>query len=876
MATANVALNVTGNATQQLQRVQKQVDNLGRSFGTLRNALGGIAFGAFFANVLRSADAMDDLAKATGLSIATIDGFGAALQQSGGDANDAATMLAKLSQQIEEGKQGTAQAEYQFNKLGISLQEVRTLSEEDIFRKVIAGLAKMPAGAERTALALQFVGKNAKSIDWNNLNGSLDAFISKAEKAAPGTKALAQLYGNLQGIGKSFTQQLTVGGANFAETLAKLTQNTDAIAKALVELTKIVTMASIAFALMTKVIPGLKTLRNVIAEFGTISAFKEISRDVDLITKNWKRFTGALGHTKEGMTYVKSLGISLANVGILLTRLGGYAYIIYTIGEAFKALTGTINPVAKAFEFLRDVGVIALARLKKEWDSLVESFKAWTELLGLRSAIEFVAQSIVPLFSGPLDWLEQKLQDIGKYWRQTVTEAESSLGIGPDFTKPLVIEGQGAEAMPKDYFKEGRKRKEEEAKAQATELEKLAQSIRNTTNEFIKQRDAQLAALQIGASYNVMSERQRGIVDAQREVYDQFTTKIEEYRNKIAELPPEQQKLAGTYLEQIAILERLRNEQMLQATEAVNATHDQIEAQLQLQSELRKTFDEYRAGAALDDLQAELDLLGLEGDELERQQRILATQQEMRDSVMATMEQLIALEEKYGNNKDANYEREKSELEKQLDIARQVAEGKIAIDEEYFKRKQELEDSYTAGAEKALKGIAEQFKPINMAQEAVQKTWGHISDAVDTFVETGKFKFSDFARSIIADLAKMIAKAMIFKAIQTALGAFGLSIPGLANGGPAKGGQPYIVGERGPELFVPQGNGTVVPNNRLQGAQNGVATGAVNAPVTNNYNTYNINALDAKSVAQLFAENRKAIFGANKMAEREMSYAGAR
>lgn len=38
-----------------------------------------------------------------------------------------------------------------------------------------------------------------------------------------------------------------------------------------------------------------------------------------------------------------------------------------------------------------------------------------------------------------------------------------------------------------------------------------------------------------------------------------------------------------------------------------------------------------------------------------------------------------------------------------------------------------------------------------------------------------------------------------------------------ANGGPVTGGSPYIVGERGPELFVPGRSGTVVPNHKLDG-----------------------------------------------------------
>ena len=214
--------------------------------------------------------------------------------------------------------------------------------------------------------------------------------------------------------------------------------------------------------------------------------------------------------------------------------------------------------------------------------------------------------------------------------------------------------------------------------------------------------------------------------------------------------------------------------------------------------------------------------------------------------------------------------------ELQNELARVRAATDFAINEERRKREEQkaLEQSYTAGVVKGLEQIADQFKPINMAQKAVSDTWGTISNAVDTFVTTGKFKFSDFARQVVADLAKMIIKAQLFKAIQATLGFFGIPLPGLAAGGPAQAGQPYIVGEKGPELFVPKNAGTVIPNNQLsQGATNAVATGAVNAPITNNYNTYNINAVDAKSVAQLFAENRKSLLGATEMARKEMAYA---
>ena len=42
-----------------------------------------------------------------------------------------------------------------------------------------------------------------------------------------------------------------------------------------------------------------------------------------------------------------------------------------------------------------------------------------------------------------------------------------------------------------------------------------------------------------------------------------------------------------------------------------------------------------------------------------------------------------------------------------------------------------------------------------------------------------------------------------------------LGIGGRASGGNVIAGQPYIVGERGPEMFMPGQSGTIIPNNNL-------------------------------------------------------------
>jgi hypothetical protein len=59
------------------------------------------------------------------------------------------------------------------------------------------------------------------------------------------------------------------------------------------------------------------------------------------------------------------------------------------------------------------------------------------------------------------------------------------------------------------------------------------------------------------------------------------------------------------------------------------------------------------------------------------------------------------------------------------------------------------------------------------------------------------------------------------------------------------GGQPIIVGERGPELFTPSSNGTVTANDQLQGTRQVI---------------YNISAVDAPSFQRMLAANPEFLY----------------
>jgi lambda family phage tail tape measure protein len=92
-----------------------------------------------------------------------------------------------------------------------------------------------------------------------------------------------------------------------------------------------------------------------------------------------------------------------------------------------------------------------------------------------------------------------------------------------------------------------------------------------------------------------------------------------------------------------------------------------------------------------------------------------------------------------------------------------------------------------------------------------------------------KDAFKSMAASIISDLARILIQRSITGPIADAIfssfgggadgGYFGGISPrgGAAIGGPLQANSPYMVGERGPELFVPSRSGSIVPNEDMMG-----------------------------------------------------------
>ena len=84
----------------------------------------------------------------------------------------------------------------------------------------------------------------------------------------------------------------------------------------------------------------------------------------------------------------------------------------------------------------------------------------------------------------------------------------------------------------------------------------------------------------------------------------------------------------------------------------------------------------------------------------------------------------------------------------------------------------------------------------------------------------------------------------------------------------ASGGEidrPTIVGENGPELFIPSRRGTVIPNIQATQAMGGQPSIVYNGPYI-----ASMSAIDTQSATQFLVQNKAAIWAANQSASRSI------
>ena len=173
----------------------------------------------------------------------------------------------------------------------------------------------------------------------------------------------------------------------------------------------------------------------------------------------------------------------------------------------------------------------------------------------------------------------------------------------------------------------------------------------------------------------------------------------------------------------------------------------------------------------------------------------------------------------------ARLEFEKTKLGIQFQLGEDLRAAK-SVEEEMLLTKQAIQDIDSARiilGEK-LFNISEKMKTnFELVGETIASG---VTDNITAAILQTK-TLGDAAKSILNDLSNTLVKLgvnTILASLPGIGGAFS-ALPklGFARGGRPPTGRPSIVGERGPELFVPRRSGTIIPNDKLGGGSTNIS-----------------------------------------------------
>lgn len=209
MATiASLIVDVAANTAQLTTDVKRVNDSLDSMSGFAKKAgvalAGMVSIGAVKAAVGQFVDfagSLTDLAAKTGLSTTELQKLKYAAEQNGGSLDKVTNGITKMGKALVEGKDSTVEA---MKRLGLSINDVRTMAPGDAFTTIADKIATIPSPLERSKLAMDLFGKSGADL-LPMMTGNLGETAEAAER-----------------LGIVLDEQTIAAGDNFGDTLSAL------------------------------------------------------------------------------------------------------------------------------------------------------------------------------------------------------------------------------------------------------------------------------------------------------------------------------------------------------------------------------------------------------------------------------------------------------------------------------------------------------------------------------------------------------------------------------------------------------------------------------------------------------------------------------
>ena len=250
---------------------------------------GAVAAGKAFVDSAKQtanmADEIDKTSQKLGLSSKSYQEWDYVMKICGTEMSSMTTGLKTLTNKLDDAKNGSESAQAMFSALGISLEDISTMSREDLFAKTISGFQSMADSTERAALANDLFGKSGQNLAplFNMSADATQELITKAndlnmimsddavKSGASYKDSLTTLEGAMTGLKNNIMSQfmpsLTTMTEGFAEAVngkgtEKLTKGIKDLMKKLKEVAPVAlkAMSDIGIALIQGIGPLLPDL----------------------------------------------------------------------------------------------------------------------------------------------------------------------------------------------------------------------------------------------------------------------------------------------------------------------------------------------------------------------------------------------------------------------------------------------------------------------------------------------------------------------------------------------------------------------------------------------------------------------------------------
>lgn len=800
----------TRQAVQGLKQLQGQVNQTSEVFGKLKGAIAGIGIAAIVRNTFEMANSMRDLSSATGIALQNIVGFSQAMLANGSTIDRARDGLTDFVKNLGEAARGSSELQKAFIQTGVSLNDLRTLSEADILRKTIRGLADVSDSALRSAIGMKIFGESTKGVDLAGVNRDLDGFIARSAQSAQAIDSAARVNQSLKNSFATLQVELLNALKPLSDLAATILENTDLVRAFL--------KTFIDVALIAGSIIILKRFTTAIAAIG-LQATRE--------TSSIKTFFASLGTTaargqwRQGMQQVRREFIELGNLLNRPNKFKNFANSLSVIGLGFARMLPLIGQVITGIAILNGV---------------VEGFTG----------------------KGLLDWLDTAALKLEQFvaenfpnLHKSINELNDALGLAPSPMTQLAQQ-QADEAKKKleeaaKIAKDAETQRREVIDAQTEQLQKQLQAYKDANSSVVKSLQDELTLLnykdeELEYQRKILefSNKYKEEVKKLQSELDILNKKPEENAHLIEGIKKHLEDVREEYKNQFPIIVEIANaiKEKARALKEADIAAEKLKESMAAVKNEAKTSADFIRDLQRSSQDAAFELSTLNMSELQKEVATIG-----RNIDRQVNDRIRDLRTLLANTTDPQL---RSEIQRQ--IAEITAAGNVAIktQSDIAKQSYEQQRSFQYGWKKAFESYADDATNAAKAAERIfEKTTQSMEDSIVSFAKTGKFEFRGFLASVVEDLLRSQVRQLLVNTFSLGGGSGGgstiintakkLFSGFFADGGFIPSGTFGIVGERGPELI--SGPAQITP----MGGMGNV--------------TYNINAVDALSFKQLVAQD---------------------